>query len=86
MLFVTGVDNRVFTDSNVVCFKELEKLCPGRHALELISDYGHQDVFMGKDCDRDVFPRFVAHLDRQRPAAERVPARTNGEIPVARQI
>jgi lysosomal acid lipase/cholesteryl ester hydrolase len=89
VLFVTGTDNRVFTDSNVVCFKELEKLCPGRHKLEMISDYGHQDVFMGKDCDRDVFPRFVAYLDQQRSSSadvssgassgERSAVRNNGE-------
>ena len=96
VLFVTGTDNRVFTDSNVVCFKELEKLTPGLHKLELISDYGHQDVFMGKDCDRDVFPRFVAYLDQQRSARASLPGerdapvsalRNNGEgTAVARQL
>ena len=40
---------------------------PGRHSLHVFPGYGHQDVFMGKHCDRDVFPTFVDYLNRQRP-------------------
>jgi len=66
VLLVTGENNHVFTDSNIVCYERLESLAPGRHALEVIPGYGHQDVFMGKDCARDVFPRFVRFLNAQR--------------------
>jgi cholesterol oxidase len=66
VLLVTGEHNQVFTDSNIVCYERLESLAPGRHALEVIPGYGHQDVFMGKDCARDVFPRFLRYLDAQR--------------------
>ena len=66
ILFVTGADNRVFTDSNIVCHRTLDELAPGRHSLHVFPGYGHQDVFMGKHCDRDVFPVFVDHLARQR--------------------
>jgi cholesterol oxidase len=66
ILFVTGKDNRVFTDSNVVCFQRLDARVPGRHQLQVIPGYGHQDVFMGKNVHEDVFPRFVTFLDAQR--------------------
>jgi hypothetical protein len=66
VLLVTGENNHVFTDSNIVCYERLESLAPGRHALEVIPGYGHQDVFMGKDCARDVFPRFLRFLNAQR--------------------
>lgn len=63
MLLMTGAQNHVFTDSNIVCFEQLEAARPGRHRLQVIPGYGHQDVFMGKAVDRDVFPtltRFIA--------------------------
>jgi len=62
---MTGDSNHVFTDSNVVCWKELEKVVPGRHELEIVPGYGHQDVFMGKNASRDVFPRMLDFLKRQ---------------------
>jgi hypothetical protein len=67
VLLITGADNHVFTNSNVVCFKKLEAVAPGRHRLQVIPGYGHQDVFMGKAVDQDVFPSLVrfmtAHAD-----------------------
>ena len=68
VLFFTGADNHVFTDSNIVCHQRLESIVPGRHSLRVVKGYGHQDVFMGKDCDRDVFPLFVSWLERHRGA------------------
>jgi cholesterol oxidase len=59
MLLVTGDQNRVFADSNIVCHERLEKVAPGRHKLHIFKGYGHQDVFMGKDVARDIFPTFV---------------------------
>lgn len=66
ILFVTGKSNRVFTDSNIVCHRKLEKLAPGRHQLHIFERYGHQDVFMGKDVAVDVFPRLLTFLEEQR--------------------
>jgi cholesterol oxidase len=66
ILLVTGSDNRVFADSNIVCYQRLEALAPGRHSLEVIPGYGHQDLFVGKHSARDVFPRFLRHLEAQR--------------------
>ncbi len=62
VLFMTGEVNNVFTDSNIVCHERLEKIVPGRHQLHVFPKYGHQDVFMGKNCDRDIFPRLVEFL------------------------
>jgi cholesterol oxidase len=39
---------------------------PGRHQLHVFPNYGHQDVFMGKNCHVDVFPRLVKFLNEQR--------------------
>jgi hypothetical protein len=35
---------------------------PGLQKLAILPGYGHQDPFMGKSADRDVFPRILAHL------------------------
>jgi cholesterol oxidase len=66
MLLMTGDRNRVFADSNIECHRRLQQLAPGRHELSVIPGYGHQDLFMGRDCHRDVFPRIVEFLERQR--------------------
>jgi len=63
VLLVTGTENHVFKDSNIVCHRKLEALAPGRHRLECIEGYGHQDVFMGERVHEDVFPRFLSFLD-----------------------
>jgi cholesterol oxidase len=71
---MTGEANRVFTDSNVYCYQKLEELVPGRHELHVFPNYGHQDVFMGKNNHIDVFPRLVEFLNKHaepRPAATR---------------
>lgn len=70
VLLVTGAGNRVFTDSNIVCYRRLEKMVPGRHELHVFPGYGHQDVFMGKDVASDIFPRFLQFLEKQRSRAD----------------
>ena len=62
ILFVQGQDNRVFADSNIRCHERLEKIVPGRHRLHVFPGYGHQDIFMGKDVAKDVFPHLIAFL------------------------
>lgn len=66
VLFITGEDNRVFTDSNIECHRRLEEVAPGRHQLHVFSGYGHQDVFMGKNNHVDVFPRLLEFLEAHR--------------------
>lgn len=66
VLFVTGDKNNVFRDSNIVCYRELEKIVPGRHQLRILPGYGHQDPFMGANVAREVFPHFLEFLQTQR--------------------
>jgi cholesterol oxidase len=62
ILFTQGQDNKVFADSNIRCHERLEKIVPGRHRLQVVPGYGHQDMFMGKDVAVDVFPHVIAFL------------------------
>ncbi|HET9139502.1 MAG TPA: alpha/beta fold hydrolase [Actinophytocola sp.] len=64
VLFLTGDHNDVFTDSNIVCHRMLDRRSPGRHELEVISGYGHIDTIIGKSADVDVFPRVLDFLKR----------------------
>lgn len=66
VLFMTGENNRVFTDSNIECHQRLEKIVPGRHQLHVFPGYGHQDPFMGKNNHLDIFPRLVEYLNQHR--------------------
>jgi cholesterol oxidase len=66
VLFMTGQQNHVFTDSNIVCHQRLEQIVPGRHQLHVFPGYGHQDVFMGKNVHVDIFPRLLQFLESQR--------------------
>ena len=64
ILFVSGQQNRVFTDSNVHCHRWFEAHQPGRHRLHLFPDYGHIDVIMGRRAHRDTFPTFIQFMKR----------------------
>lgn len=64
LLLSTGAENRVFADSNPVCHRMLAELGCTQHELAVFDGYGHQDVFMGRDAARDVFPRMVEFLRR----------------------
>ncbi len=66
VLFMTGENNHVFTDSNIECHKRLDAIVPGRHELHVFPRYGHQDVFMGGTVDRDIFPRLLQFLNKHR--------------------
>src|SRR3546814_4214927 len=60
VLFMTGRNNRVFADSNILCFNRLKELAPGnRHELLILDGYGHQDPFMGARVADEVFPQFL---------------------------
>jgi lysosomal acid lipase/cholesteryl ester hydrolase len=65
VLLTTGDRNHVFADSNVVCYDRLKAVAPGRHELVVFPGYGHQDVFMGRNCHQDVFPAMIDFLKRQ---------------------
>jgi cholesterol oxidase len=71
ILFMTGDENRVFSDSNVVAFERLDRIVPGLHELSVIPGYGHQDPFMGKNVAHDIFPLIIEFLDRHRDGSVR---------------
>ncbi len=62
MLLVTGQENALFTDSNIVCHQRLEQIVPGRHQLHVFPHYGHADVIIGKNAAQDIYPRFLEFL------------------------
>lgn len=65
VLFVTGDDNREFLKSNIRTFHALNKLKPGnRNEARVFKGYSHQDVFMGKNVDLEIFPAFLDWLKR----------------------
>jgi len=67
ILFMTGDKNRVFNDSNIVTFETLKKIKPdNKNELFIANGYGHQDTLMGKNVDREIFPRFLEFLNKQR--------------------
>ncbi|MGE5288219.1 MAG: alpha/beta hydrolase family protein [Micromonosporaceae bacterium] len=65
ILMLTGEDNHVFTDSNIVCHDLLSKIAPGRHELVTFPGYGHADPIIGKNAHLDVFPRVLEFLKKQ---------------------
>lgn len=63
IFFLTGRNNRVFLDSNCRAYSYLaEHGGHDRSRLFIVPDYGHQDIFMGKNADRDVFPHILSFL------------------------
>jgi lysosomal acid lipase/cholesteryl ester hydrolase len=82
VLFTTGANNNVFRDSNIECHSRLRKLGCTQHELKVFPGYGHQDVFMGKDVARDVFPTLLDFMRRKSPGARSV---ENGASPVAQR-
>jgi lysosomal acid lipase/cholesteryl ester hydrolase len=66
VMLMTGADNQVFANSNIVCAELLQKLAPGRHKLAVIPGYGHQDIFMGKRVASEVFPPIADFLKQHR--------------------
>jgi cholesterol oxidase len=89
VLLVTGAENRVFGRSNVLCHRELDRVAPGRHELQVVPRYGHQDIFVGKNSAAEVFPGVLAFLESSRSAG--VPRSTvkrgresNGGVPSLR--
>ena len=81
VLFMTGENNKVFADSNIVCHQRMEQIVPGRHELHVFPNYGHQDPFMGRHVARDIFPRLVEFIEKHR---YEVPAGARGAVPAAR--
>jgi triacylglycerol lipase/cholesterol oxidase len=65
-LFVSGDKNLIFPGSNRLSYERVRALKPeARLAYLELAGYGHQDVFMGKNCDREVFPALLDFVQKQ---------------------
>ena len=62
ILFVTGEKNKIFWDSNIAAYKYMSSINSVKHRLKVYSGYGHQDIFMGKNVSKDIFPDFLNFL------------------------
>lgn len=65
ILFVTGSNNRVFADSNIHCYERMVAHGVRHHGLRVFEKYGHQDMFMGKHCHRDIFPAMLDYIKQK---------------------
>jgi cholesterol oxidase len=69
-LLLSGDNNHIFPGANrLTADLAAARGVPGYHYREL-AGYGHQDVFMGKDCARETFPVMLDFLNR----VDRTPA------------
>lgn len=64
MVFLAGAANACFDPvGQARSYEHFAARQPWRgHRLRIVEGYGHQDVFIGKDAARDVFPLIVAEL------------------------
>lgn len=61
--FFAGEKNLCFlAESQEKTFAWFDKHAPGKHALHVLKDYSHLDVFMGKNSAQDVFPKMLSEL------------------------
>lgn len=63
--FVAGYRNRCFLwQSQQASYDHFDRHRPNFHSLQILADYGHLDVFIGKDAARDTFPILLQELER----------------------
>ncbi len=65
--FFAGQNNRCFLpESQQVTFAWFNRHRPGFHTMHMLPDYGHLDVFIGRNAARNVFPLMIEELDKER--------------------
>jgi hypothetical protein len=63
--FLAGEKNHCsLPESQQKTFDFLDSLHTKHHSFHLLRNYGHLDVFMGKNAYRDVFPLIMSELER----------------------
>ena len=63
-LLVSGENNNIFPGSNRLTADLIKSKGIRGYEYHELAGYGHQDVFMGKDCDRQVFPLLNQFIQR----------------------
>ncbi|WP_374077891.1 alpha/beta hydrolase [Bdellovibrio bacteriovorus] len=70
-LFISGVDNHIFPESNKQTYEVLKNTANARKVqYKEFANYGHQDVFMGQYSHTEVFPQLVEFLKQQTGVSE----------------
>ncbi len=63
--FFAGLNNLCFLpESQERTFEWFNDHAANRHTLHLLPNYGHLDVFMGKNASRDTFPAIYEELEK----------------------
>ena len=66
IMLLAGQENRCFLpESQQRTFDYLTASGRGQYALHILPQYGHLDIFMGKDAARDVFPLILDALEEE---------------------
>jgi pimeloyl-ACP methyl ester carboxylesterase len=64
--FIAGENNLCFLpESQVKTYQYFSELRKNYHSLTLLPDYGHLDVFMGKNAAQDTFPLIIEELEKE---------------------
>ena len=64
--FFTGAQNACFLpEGQKRTFAQFEAWHPGRHSLHVFPNYGHLDVFLGKQAVNDTYPLLAAELEKK---------------------
>ena len=63
--FFVGGSNKCFLPvGQVRSYEYFNSFRPNYHSLHIVPNYGHLDMFVGKNAAEDVFPQFVKELDK----------------------
>ncbi len=63
--FFAGENNQCFlAESQRRSYAYFNRIRPDHHSLKVIPNYGHLDVFLGKNAARDVFPYMLEELEK----------------------
>ena len=63
--FLHGVDNLEFMpETSTRAYEWVRAANPStKYRLDFVADYGHMDVFIGRNAASDVYPLILKHLD-----------------------
>jgi triacylglycerol lipase/cholesterol oxidase len=79
---VAGAKNKIFPGSNKLTFQKIQEIAPHQNVEYIeFENYGHQDIFIGKNSAEDIFPSIIEFLNKYRSDnAEGLPLHDNLRI------
>lgn len=64
---VAGAKNKIFPGSNKLTYERIQEIAPHQDVEYIeFENYGHQDIFIGKDSATDIFPTILEFLNKHR--------------------